>query len=142
MKYRCDREKQHFPSLRIPYFLNFYCPECNKKRLLRFNRDKEGNFTKKKVSLTGKVKINNVWSYIVGGGNSVEYGTKHPAAFPLELAKDHIFSWSNEGDLVYDPFMGSGTVALACIKMNRQWIGSEISTIYCDYINERINKEN
>ena len=35
MKYRCDREKQKFPSLRIPYFLIFYCPEWNKKRLVK-----------------------------------------------------------------------------------------------------------
>ena len=37
MKYRCDRDKQYFPSLRIPYFLIFYCPEWNKKRLLKKN---------------------------------------------------------------------------------------------------------
>lgn len=40
MKYRCDRDKQIFPSLRIPYFLIFYCPEWNKKRLLKkFKKD-------------------------------------------------------------------------------------------------------
>lgn len=40
MKYRCDREKQKFPSLRIPYFLLFYCPEWNKKKLLKRYKNK------------------------------------------------------------------------------------------------------
>lgn len=40
MKYRCDREKQKFPSLRIPYFLLFYCPDWNKKKLLKRYKDK------------------------------------------------------------------------------------------------------
>jgi hypothetical protein len=40
MKYRCDREKQKFPSLRIPYFLIFYCPDWNKKRIIRRYKQK------------------------------------------------------------------------------------------------------
>jgi DNA modification methylase len=58
----------------------------------------------------------------------------------MKLANDHIISWSNEGDLVYDPFMGSGTVAKMCILNNRNWIGSEISSEYCEIIEERIKK--
>lgn len=66
-------------------------------------------------------------------------GTKgHPAQFPEKLANDHIISWSNEGDLIYDPFMGSGTTALAAIELKRNWIGSEISSEYCDIINKRV----
>jgi site-specific DNA-methyltransferase (adenine-specific) len=64
---------------------------------------------------------------------------EHPAVFPEKLANDHIISWSNEGDLVYDPFMGSGTTAKMCILNNRNWIGSEISKEYCDLIENRIN---
>jgi DNA modification methylase len=45
---------------------------------------------------------------------------KHPAPFPEQLANDHIISWSNEGDLVYDPFMGSGTTAKMAILNNRK----------------------
>jgi hypothetical protein len=41
MKYRCDRKKKKFPSLRIPYFLLFFCPEWNKKRLLRMEKCKD-----------------------------------------------------------------------------------------------------
>ena len=49
----------------------------------------------------------------------------HPAVFPDKLAEDHILSWSNQGDLVYDPFLGSGTTAKMAIANKRHWIGSE-----------------
>ena len=65
----------------------------------------------------------------------------HPAPFSVELATDHILSWSNEGDLVYDPFMGSGTTAIAAMNTNRRWLGSEISDEYAKTANKRI-KEN
>ena len=53
---------------------------------------------------------------------------KHPAPFPEQLANDHIISWSNEEDLIYDPFMGSGTTAKMALLNNRDFIGSEIIT--------------
>jgi len=58
--------------------------------------------------------------------------SKHPAIFPEKLINDHIISWSNENDLVYDCFMGSGTVAKMAKINNRNWIGSEISKEYCN----------
>ena len=63
----------------------------------------------------------------------------HPAVFPEKLANDHIISWSNEGDIVYDPFAGSGTTAKMSVLNNRKWIASEISSEYCDIINERLS---
>ena len=78
----------------------------------------------------------NIWYYDVGKNDK----TKHNAPFPENLVHDHIISWSNEGDLVYDPFMGSGTVAKMCILNNRNWIGSEISLEYCNIIEERVDK--
>lgn len=62
----------------------------------------------------------------------------HPAPFPEQLVNDHIISWSNENDLVYDPFMGSGTTAKMAILNNRNWIGSEMSKEYCEIIKERL----
>ena len=64
--------------------------------------------------------------------------TGHPAPFPEDLANDQINTWSNEGDLIYDPFMGSGTTAKMSIKNNRNWIGSEISKEYCSIIEQRV----
>ena len=68
-----------------------------------------------------------------------KYAYKHPAMFPEKLVDDHIHYWSNENDLVYDPFMGSGTTAKMAILNNRNWIGSEMSSEYCEIIKERIN---
>lgn len=62
----------------------------------------------------------------------------HPAPFPEQLANDHIISWSNECDLVYDCFAGSGTTSKMSIINNRNWIASEISSEYCEIIKERI----
>lgn len=84
----------------------------------------------------------NIWEYGIGKGQSTKdnIAFKHPAIFPEQLANDHIISWSNEGDLVYDPFMGSGTTAKMSILNNRNWVGSEISSEYCNIIDERVKK--
>lgn len=68
-------------------------------------------------------------------------GTGHPAIFPLKLAEGHILSWSNEGDTVLDPFMGSGTSAVACIKTNRHYIGFERNKDYYDTSIKRVSAE-
>lgn len=75
--------------------------------------------------------------------NTVKFNKhKHPAIFPEQLANDHIISWSNEEDLVYDPFMGSGTTAKMVLLNNRYYIGSEISKEYCEIIEKRLNSIN
>ncbi len=62
----------------------------------------------------------------------------HPAPFPEQLAEDHIISWSNAGDLVYDPFLGSGTTAVCAKRLGRNYTGSEISTEYFEISEKRI----
>ena len=84
--------------------------------------------------INDKKQKDNVWEFL----NAKDNVHKHPAPFPEQLANDHILSWSNEGDLIYDPFMGSGTTALASIKLNRNWIGSEISEEYVQVVNKRV----
>lgn len=92
---------------------------------------------------TGKKKINdfkqhgNIFTYRTGSIKS-KAGIKHPAPFPEDLAKDQIITWSNEGDLVLDCFMGSGTTAKMSILNNRNYIGFEISEEYCKIAEERI----
>ena len=76
----------------------------------------------------------NIFYYDVGKGDK----TEHNAPFPEALANDHIITWSNENDLIYDPFMGSGTTAKMAIVNKRNWIGSEISEEYCKIIERRI----
>lgn len=87
-------------------------------------------------SLIGEKKIKaNIWYYSVGFS---EDKYNHPAAFPEQLASDHIYSWSNEDDLVYEPFTGSGTTLKMAHLLKRNWIGSEISQEYVDLANKRI----
>jgi site-specific DNA-methyltransferase (adenine-specific) len=82
----------------------------------------------------------NIWEYGIGKGQSTkdDFAFKHPAIFPEQLANDHIISWSNEGDIVYDPFAGSGTTGKMAILNKRKCIMSEISTEYCDIIKKRL----
>ena len=65
----------------------------------------------------------------------------HPAPFPYVMAANIISCCSKEGDIVYDPFMGSGTTALACVRLGRHYIGSEISEKYVSMANEKIRIE-
>lgn len=107
-------------------------------------RGKDGNLTYKHNYSVQKDKgvRYNIWQYSTGGSKSskdpIAYG--HPAIFPEKLAADHIYSWSNEGDIVYDPFMGSGTTAKMAHIQKRNWIGSEISAEYVAIANKRLEK--
>ena len=77
----------------------------------------------------------NIWEYNVRNMKG-----EHPAMFPEALAKDHILSWSSEGDIVFDPFMGSGTTGKMARLNNRDFIGCEISEGYFKIAQERIEK--
>ena len=103
-------------------------------------RNQDGSITKRNEKWKEKVvskygKRNNVWHIPSEKKNK----TGHPAVFPLQLAKDHIISWSNEGDTVLDPFMGSGTTGVACKELNRNFIGMELDEEYFKIAKERIN---
>jgi len=75
----------------------------------------------------------NIWQI-----NPETRGADHPAPFPEQLAYDHIISWSNEGDTVLDPMMGSGTTGKMAKILNRKFIGIEISTEYFNIATRRI----
>lgn len=77
---------------------------------------------------------NNIWKYTTSFN-----GVKHPAPFPELLAQDHIISWSSPGDIVYDPFMGSGTTAKMALLNDRKYVGSEISFEYAQIAMRRID---
>ena len=77
----------------------------------------------------------NVWNI---SGNT-QNKTGHPAVFPVNLVCDHIVSWSNEGDVVLDPFMGSGTTGVAAKRLNRNFIGFEISKRYFEIAKQQID---
>ena len=81
----------------------------------------------------------NIWSYVVGKKKEDQEAKGHPAPFPCALARDHIFSWSNEGDVVLDPMCGSGTTGREAVLMKRKFIGIDISDEYCDLAKRRIS---
>ena len=106
-----------------------------------FGQDKSGVGRRK---ATGEHKIEqrkpskefsrrNNWWYI-----PPQKGAGHPAVFPEQLANDHIISWSNEGDIVLDPFSGSGTTHKMALLNNRRFIGFEISQEYVDIERKRL----
>jgi site-specific DNA-methyltransferase (adenine-specific) len=84
----------------------------------------------------------NIWRIKNSGGfgQSSKESYKHPATMPEELAQDHIITWSNPGDLVIDPFMGSGTTAAMAIQTERNYIGFEIDDEYYKLCQSRLTK--
>ena len=116
----------------------------NDKRTTRFRavtRNADGEFEKKQVPIKEVVKIQNVWTYVVSGGASAtdRLAYQHPAIFPEALARDHILSWSNPGDVVLDPFLGSGTTGKMAILEGRRFIGIEREPEYFDIAQKRIH---
>ena len=94
----------------------------------------------KTISDFGKRK--NVWSYNTGYRKMTSYkeAYNHPAIFPEKLATDHILSWSNPGDTVLDPFLGSGTTGVAAANTGRRFIGIEMDADYFTIAQARIQK--
>lgn len=82
----------------------------------------------------------NVWGYSTGFRKSSPdaIAFKHPAIFPEQLARDHIISWSDPGDLVFDPFVGSGTTGKMALATGRKFVGIDISREYLEIARQRI----
>jgi site-specific DNA-methyltransferase (adenine-specific) len=82
-----------------------------------------------------------LWRYNTGKGFTTndEIAFKHPAIYPEALARDHIISWSNVGDVVLDPFIGSGTTAKMALLHRRCYFGIDVNQEYVDLANERLS---
>lgn len=104
----------------------------NRKTLMDNNqcrRDRGNDY----ISVKEKKIKTNIFYYSIGGKS-----TGHPAVFPEKLANDHIITWSNEGDLILDCFMGSGTTGKMAVLNNRRFIGIEKVQEYFDISEKRI----
>ena len=82
----------------------------------------------------------NVWKYNTGKKYTTndDFAFKHPAMFPESLAEDHVMTWTKEGDLIVDPFVGAGTTTKMAAINGRRWLGIDISEEYVDIANERM----
>ena len=110
-------------------------------------RERDGRLSKVSCAKTNPSKTVkefgvrfNTWVYSCGNGKSTSdsYAFKHPATYPEKLARDHILSWSNEGDIVLDPFSGSGTTAKMARDNGRRYIGIEINKDYVGLSTKRL----
>lgn len=116
----------------------FDCVTAGTKRARGGSKAKESNYAERareESTIVNAVKqACNIFYYDVGKNEK----TKHNAPFPESLANDHIVSWSNEGDTVLDPFMGSGTTGKMALLNNRKFIGIELSEEYFEIARNRI----
>lgn len=99
------------------------------------NMNAESGRTHKTFNINKEKIKGNIWEMAVAQNKG---NFKHPAVFPEKLAYDHILSWSNEGDLILDPFVGSGTTGIAALKLNRNFIGIDKVKEYIDMSQTRI----
>jgi len=118
---------------------------AGKKSTDRNQREPDGTWRERSCFKQNKVRPEfsvrwNVWEYDVGSLLMAEdrEWVGHPAIFPLKLAEDHVKSWSNEGDLVFDPMGGSGQTCIAAKKFNRNYLMMDISKEYCDIAKRRL----
>ncbi len=81
-----------------------------------------------------------VWEYAVGSNVSTTdtEAFKHPALMSEQIARDLIVSYSNEGDLVFDPMAGSGTTLKMALLLGRHYLGMEIFAPYCEIARTRL----
>lgn len=110
--------------------------------MLPFNKRADG-INKKALGKLNETKVKvNIWEYAVGLGGTTndKIAFRHPAIFPEKLAEDHIVSWTNRGDLVFDPMCGSGTTFKMAKLNGRNYIGCDISKEYVEIALERVKK--
>lgn len=101
------------------------------------NMGGENGRTKKNFFINKEKVTSNIWEIAVAQNK-----TKHPAVYPIEIPLRHIKSWTNENDIILDPFMGSGTTAIAAMELNRHFIGIEMDEEYYQICLNRIKDKN
>ena len=109
---------------------------CRKSEIATFQCYKEESSRRP----TGQILYKNYFNFVEAPNND-ENCPIHKATYSSILCRKLMLLYSKEGDIIYDPFMGTGTTAIACIKEKRKYIGSELSERYCDWANRRIKNE-
>lgn len=107
---------------------NYYIDDLGKRKGFYISQHR-------KLNKKGKVPFN-VFKF----PKNNELNIEHPAVFHLDLPRWYIKALTDEGDIVLDPFMGSGTTGIACYKEKRKFIGIEKNPIYVKIAKDRIDK--
>ncbi len=105
-----------------------------KARAVNATKDENGTISSRRIETKAYGKRHNIWR--IAPRSSIF----HSAPFPEQLANDHMITWSNKGDLVYDPFTGSGTTGVVAKKLGRSFVGSEVEKFYAGMARNRIKK--
>jgi len=104
-------------------------------------RKRDGTFSENKKRVISEFGMRyNIWKGNTSGQENMCKKIAHPATFPLWLARDHVLSWSNEGDVVLDPFCGSGTTGVACAELGRAFVGCDIEPSYIELTRKRLSR--
>ena len=106
-------------------------------------RQKDGQLVERNIKPIPEYSPrNNIWKYNTGRNystkDSIAFG--HPAIFPELMVRDHILTWSNDKDLVFDPFMGSGTTAVCARDLDRNYLGFEVDKEYYNISLQRLQE--
>ena len=135
--------RKHESILVFGYKKILYNPQKTKGRMRNktpIRKGKDGVFGIYK----GGEKVNMNDDYypksIIEVSNSLQKGKEHPTQKPLELFKYLISTYTNENDLVFDGFLGSGTTAISCKELNRRYIGIEMDKKYFEISIDRVDK--
>lgn len=123
-----------FNPLKEPTVRNGY-------EMLVHNKGADGVNKKVLKELKKEKTRTNIWEYAVGLGGTTKdkIAFKHPAVFPEKLVIDHVLTWTNENDLIFDPMCGSGTTCKIAKILNRNFIGCDISKEYVELTKERLS---
>lgn len=121
-------------NMPIKGWKSFKCYAPITEKILFFSK-----FEKERTNMTFNPSSNytDVWTFNITSSSDKTY---HPTQKPIELIKRIIKTSTNEGDLVVDFFLGSGTTAIACKQLKRRWLGSEKEQKYIDVINKRLQQ--
>ena len=138
--------QQTYPHLKSQISRFNLTDENGRKYRINHAKDKNGNYINKRYYLDDGVPVDDVWSFLRENKfdqlphNSKEY-TGYPTQKPLVLLERIIKASSNERDIVLDPFCGCATTCVAAEKLNRKWIGIDVSHLAFDFVRERLQKE-
>lgn len=132
------------PNNRTPNKLTRICEfvfvMCRKTEIGTFHCNKEVVSVVQGGTHDGQVNYKNYFNFIEAPNND-ENCPIHKATFSTMLCRKLMLLYTREGDTIYDPFMGTGTTAVACHMEKRNWIGSELSAQYCEWAEHRLFRE-